>query len=127
MTAFIWRGRILSALCTLFLLLVAASCQGGSTTVEHLPGTAPSIFGLSKSDVNSGDALSIFGSNFGLEQGSGQATLNGTPLTIVKWDDTQIDVTVPAGASSGVIIVSQDGQFSESARRRSFTLALRLR
>lgn len=117
MTANLWRGRIWSALCTLCLLLVVASCTGGGgTEEEQLPGTEPSIFGLSKSSVNAGESLSIIGSNFGLLQGSGTVTLNGVPLTVNAWGENQIDVTVPSGVSSGIVVVTQNGRSSESGQ-----------
>jgi len=117
MTANVWRGRILSALCTL-LLLAIASCTGSNSTPDdnQLPGTGPSIFGLSKSSVNAGETLGILGSNFGLVQGAGTVTLNGVPLTVNAWGDNEIDVTVPGGTSSGVIIVTQNGTASESGQ-----------
>jgi hypothetical protein len=117
MTANLWRGRIWSALCTLCLLLVVASCTGGGTEEEQLPGTEPFIFGLSKSSVNAGETLSIIGSNFGLVQGEGTVTINGVPLTVNVWGDNQIDVTVPGGTSSGVIVVTQNGRSSQSGQQ----------
>ena len=55
---------------------------------------------------------------FGASQGTGSVTVNGTPLAIAAggWTDTQITATVPAGVTTGeLVIVSGTGQKSVDA------------
>ncbi len=47
--------------------------------------------------------------HFGQAQGTGTVTINGTAATVTAWSDTNIQATVPAGSSSGNLIVSVQG------------------
>jgi hypothetical protein len=117
MIAFTQRGRVWRALCALFLLALV-SCTTGSNNNpdENLPGTAPAIFGLTKSSVNAGDTLSIVGGNFGTTQGNGNVSLGIISFIVNSWSENKIDVTVPSGASSGIVVVTKDGRSSQSGQ-----------
>lgn len=55
-----------------------------------------------------GSAVTIFGSGFGSAQGTSLVTFNGTAATVTSWSDTQIAVTVPANATSGNVVVTEN-------------------
>jgi hypothetical protein len=100
------------------LALVAfalASCGGGGGTTPNPNGVRPTITSISPNSANPGDRLVITGLNFGDTQGASSVTLNGVTFTIVSWSDTEIDVTVPTGVSSGIIAVIVNGLESQSA------------
>jgi uncharacterized protein (TIGR03437 family) len=69
----------------------------------------PNITSLSPPSGPFGATLTITGTTFGLTQGSGTATFNGTLATPASWTDTQIAVPVPNGASTGPVVVTVAG------------------
>ena len=70
---------------------------------------APSITSVTPSTGQVGSSTSIAGTNFGAPQGSSTVTFNGTVATPAAWSDTNIDVTVPTGATSGPVVVTVSG------------------
>ena len=71
--------------------------------------TAPVI---TKTSVTSGvekTPVTITGTNFGATQGISTVTFDKTPSTPTSWNDTTIVVPVPAGASTGDIVVTVGG------------------
>jgi hypothetical protein len=53
---------------------------------------------------------------FGTSQGAGTVTIDGQALTVTSWNENEIVATVPAGVSSGQLVVTRDGgTASESA------------
>src|SRR5207249_946888 len=59
-----------------------------------------------------GSAVTIFGSGFGAARGRGAVSIGGAAPTITSWSATQIWVVVPASASTGVVKVQQNAQWS---------------
>jgi hypothetical protein len=91
-------------------LLWVVGCDSGSNTDTPDPNAVrPSISGLSAAAADIGDAVVISGMNFGDVQQGGSARLNGVDFAVTTWSDTQITVTVNAGMSSGIVVVSRDG------------------
>jgi RHS repeat-associated protein len=80
----------------------------------------PSITSLSPTSGSPGAAVTISGSGFGASQGAGFVTFNGQPAPITSWSDTSIGVTVPGGANTGNVVVSQAGPNSNAV---AFTVA----
>ncbi|MCX6154586.1 MAG: IPT/TIG domain-containing protein [Candidatus Kapabacteria bacterium] len=79
--------------------------------------TAPKITSVNPSASQTGQDVSINGSNFGINQGTGFVTFNGLKAqTYSQWSDNKINVQVPAGASNGNIIVTN----SNSEQSNSF-------
>jgi IPT/TIG domain/Glucodextranase, domain B len=72
---------------------------------------SPVITGISPTFGPAGLPVTINGTNFGTLQGS-SVTFNGTPATPTSLSSTQIVVPVPAGASSGPIVVTVGGTAS---------------
>jgi len=90
---------------------------GSSFTV--LP--TPMVTGLSPASGFVGTAVTITGSNFGPSQGGSTVTFNGVAATAGPWNDTSIHTTVPAGASTGNVVVTVGGVPSAGT---SFTLQI---
>ena len=72
----------------------------------------PSISGLNPDSGPVGASVEISGTNFGDSQRTSTVTFNGVTATASSWDDTSIAVTVPAGATTGNVVVTVDGQAS---------------
>jgi hypothetical protein len=52
----------------------------------------------------------VYGSNFGATQGSSTVKFNGTTATPTEWTDTRITAPVPAGATTGNLVVTVANQ-----------------
>jgi len=90
---------------------LAASPVGETVTFDNISvnsnaNPAPSISGISPTTVPVGGQVAITGSNFGASQNGSAVTLNGEPVVVNSWSATSISVTVPAGATSGPLLVS---------------------
>jgi hypothetical protein len=77
--------------------------SGASFTV------APSVTNLSPTSGPVGTTVTITGTSFGSSQGSSSVTFNGTTATPTSWGAGSITVPVPAGATSGNVIVTISG------------------
>jgi hypothetical protein len=71
--------------------------------------TTPTIVSLSPTAGAVGDSVTIAGGNFGDIQGSSTITFNGTDAIPTSWSATSIDVNVPAGATTGNVVVTVNG------------------
>src|SRR5215471_13076812 len=95
-------------LCTRLSLVVLVL---SATAIAFPPGT-PSISSLTPNTGAVGSSVVIAGSNFGASQGTSSVTFNGTPATSTSWSASSITATVPAGATSGSVIVTVSGHAS---------------
>ena len=78
----------------------------------NLTGTGaalPQILTLSPVSGFSGTSVTITGSNFGGSQGTSSVNFNGVSGTPTNWSNTKIVIPVPAGASSGYVVVIENG------------------
>jgi len=69
----------------------------------------PRISDLSPISGDVGTSVTITGKHFGATQGESTVTFNGTAATPTVWSDTSITVPVPAGATSGNVVVTVVG------------------
>jgi len=76
----------------------------------------PAITAVSPDSGAPGSVVTIVGSGFGAGAGSGSVTFNGAIATPEKWSGTSITVAVPAGASTGPVLVSVAGAASNSVK-----------
>jgi regulation of enolase protein 1 (concanavalin A-like superfamily) len=90
--------------------LTANATFSNITTTGTSP--APSLTSLTPTSGAVGTALTIVGANFGTTQGSSTVTVNGTPTTPISWTDTSLTTPVPAGATTGPVVVTVGGQAS---------------
>jgi IPT/TIG domain len=89
-------------------------------SVTQAPAAAPAITKLSVVSGKMGTPVTITGTNFGAAQGSSIVAFSGTPGTPTKWDATNIEVPVPAGAQTGNVVVTVGGVASKGVK---FTVA----
>ena len=68
----------------------------------------PVISSLSPTSGPVGTAITITGTSFGATQGDSTLLLNGAPLTVTSWSDTQIAAIVPLTATSGAVTMQVD-------------------
>jgi hypothetical protein len=102
------------------LILTLAACSGGTTVNPNPNGTRPTITNITPAQGAVGDRIVITGLNFGAIQGTNFVRLGPVVLTINSWTDTQIDATIAAGATSGIIEVVVDGLNSQSGTQAQF-------
>ena len=82
--------------------------NGVSFTVSG-SGSGPAITNLNPNSGVAGTAVTIAGTNFGSTQGSSTVTFNGTAATPTSWSATGIGAAVPAGATTGNVVVTVGG------------------
>src|ERR1051325_599678 len=85
-----------------------------------LPPTAPSISNVSPTVGPAGTSVTITGSNFGATQGSSTVKFNGVTATPSNWSNTGITSPVPAGATTGPVVVTVNSVASNGV---TFTVA----
>ncbi len=71
--------------------------------------TVPYISGLSQAAGPTGSTVIISGVNFG---SSGTVTFNGVTASTTQWTPSSISAVVPASATSGVVVVTTNGNAS---------------
>ncbi len=107
--------RVIACLFALFwacaLLLGQAPTAPTNVSVNAKPAQ-PTITLLNPNSGAVGASVTITGSGFGATQGSGTVTFNGTSATASAWSALSITATVPVGATTGNVVVSQNGQTS---------------
>ena len=77
-----------------------------NVSVSSAAAPAPVITSVSASKGTVGSEVVITGSNFGATQGGSEVILNATPVIINSWSNTSITITIPSGATSGLLVVS---------------------
>src|SRR5207245_571711 len=70
---------------------------------------APSITSLNPTSGLIGTSVTIAGANFGATQGTSSVKFNGTTATPTSWSATSIVAPVPAGATTGNVVVTVGG------------------
>src|SRR6266403_1002945 len=95
------------------VVTVGAQVSNGSPFTIVLP---PSITSLSQTSGPAGTSINITGTNFGATQGTSTVTFNGiTAAAASAWSPTSITVSVPAGASTGNVVVTVLGTASNGS------------
>src|SRR6266403_1255446 len=90
--------------------------NGVSFTVTS---SAPSVTSLNPTSGAVGTSVTIAGTNFGTTQGTSTVTFNGISGTPTSWSATSIVVLVPAGTTTGNVVVTVGGAASN---RVNFTV-----
>src|ERR1019366_9022229 len=88
-----------------------AVSNGSTFTVT----AAPSVTSLTPAAGAVGGAVTIAGANFGASQGTSTVTFNGTTATPTSWSATGIVAPVPAGATTGNVVVTAGGAISNAS------------
>jgi len=109
------------------LTAVATDTSGNATTSAGVSvkvnnaTPAPSITSLNPASGLVGTAVTISGANFGATQGPSTVKFNGIAATPTSWSATSIVVPVPAGATTGNVVVTVGGVASNGV---SFTVTV---
>ena len=109
------------------LTAVATDTSGNSTTSAGVAvkvnnaAPAPSITSLSPTSGLVGTSVTISGANFGAAQGTSTVTFSGVAATATSWSATSVVVLVPAGATTGNVVVTVGGVASNGV---SFTVSV---
>lgn len=82
--------------------------------------TPPTITSLSPTSGPTGTSVTVTGTNFGAPQGSSTVSFNGSTVVPSSWSSTQIVFSIPAGATTGNVVVTVNGLPSNAI---SFTVA----
>jgi hypothetical protein len=85
--------------------VVATFKSSGVNTVS----SAPHISQLTPASGPVGQSVTIAGSNFGATQSTSTVKFNGTVATPTSWSATRVVAPVPAGATSGSVVVTVSG------------------
>ncbi len=70
----------------------------------------PTLLSATPPSAHIGEPVTIAGTDFGSSQGTNSVTFNGTAAAPTTWSDTSITTPVPAGATSGNIVVTVSNQ-----------------
>jgi RHS repeat-associated protein len=100
-----------------------ATAAFDSVSISPTSSPAPSITSISPTSGVVGAQVTITGTGFGSSQNGSLATFNSTPATINSWSNTSIVAIVPAGATSGPLLVSLAPSMNDS-NVTNFTVTL---
>ncbi len=89
------------------VVTVGSVASNGVSFMVTIP--APSVTSLNPTSGAAGTAVTISGANFGTTQGASAVKFNGTAGTPTTWSATSVVVPVPAGATTGNVIVTVGG------------------
>ena len=92
---------------------LSASSAWGAVLAAFKPangaGPTPTITSLSQTSGAVGVPVTVTGTNFGSAQGTSTVTFNGISATVSNWSATSIITSVPAGATTGPVVVTVGG------------------
>jgi hypothetical protein len=96
------------------LAVVASGCEeqylnpnAASAPVSPTGQPSPAVVSIAPSSGRIGSVVTIAGINFGATMGASTVTFNGVAGTPTAWTTNSIVVPVPAGATSGSVVVTQ--------------------
>jgi RHS repeat-associated protein len=87
--------------------VVTVGGVNSSTILYTVP--APNLGSFSPFGGVPGTQVTLTGLGFQANQRDSTVTFNGSPAAVKSWSDSQIVVTVPAGASTGSLLVTVNG------------------
>jgi YD repeat-containing protein len=98
---------------------------GNFTSISQIPATTLQVYGFNPASGGAGDQVTIFGTGFGAGSGITAVSFNGTAATIVSSYANSVIATVPSGATTGPISVTNSTGTATSAA--SFAIVSRVR
>jgi hypothetical protein len=90
-------------------LTTVACANGSSTSPTAAPAATPIVTVVAPGSGAVGTVVTIGGGNFGSTQAASTVTFNGTPVEAMAWAATSVRVPVPAGATTGNVVVTVGG------------------
>ena len=97
----------------------AQSNSDGSVHNFLLKPVAPQITSISPTSAKVGTTDTINGKNFTKKPVACKVTINGKVARWTEWTNTQLKVVVPAGATTGKIVVTA---FFQKSNSETFTV-----
>lgn len=92
------------------MLLLAACGDSGTTTTNTTVVSPVAVSAVFPAEARAGETITVRGQRFGATQGTSTISINGAAATqITSWSDTQIEATVPTGATTGNVTVTVGG------------------
>jgi RHS repeat-associated protein len=91
-----------------------ATATFDNVSVNSSGAPAPVITTVSATTGAVGSQVVIAGANFGASQSGSVVTLNAVPVTINSWSSTSISITIPSGATSGLLVISLAPSMNDS-------------
>jgi RHS repeat-associated protein len=85
-----------------------------NVSITSAANPPPVITGVSATTGSVGSQVAISGSGFGASQSGSLVLLNGAAVTVNSWSATSIIVTIPSGATSGLLVVSLAPSMNDS-------------
>ena len=114
-----WKGKRIQvpvpAGATSGPVVVTVGGQASNGVPFTVIGGGPVISGLSPASGPVGTSVAITGTGFGASQGTSTVAFNGVGAVPTRWSGTRIEAPVPAGATSGPVVVTVDGEASHGA------------
>jgi IPT/TIG domain len=95
-------------------VVVTVGGQPSNGVLFTVTKPTPTITSLNPTLGPVGTTVTITGTNFAASQGTSTVTFNGTAATPTSWATTSITVPVPAGATTGNIVVTVGGVASNA-------------
>jgi RHS repeat-associated protein len=78
------------------------------------PGNSPKLDSITPNAVTIGMTVTIRGVGFGDTQGTSSLTFNGLTASPSNWSDGEVVVPVPVGATSGNVVITVNGNASNT-------------
>jgi RHS repeat-associated protein len=88
---------------------------GNLTSIDRQPSSQAAILAFAPSHGPAGTAVTISGTGFSTTAASNVVKFNGTTATVTAATSTRLEVTVPAGATTGPITVTAPGGSATSS------------
>ena len=95
-------------------MVTVGGVASNALTYTVSSGATPTLTSLSPTSGPVATAVTISGTNFGATKGTSTVTFNGTAATPTSWSATSIVVPVPAGATTGNVVVTVGGLASNA-------------
>jgi RHS repeat-associated protein len=83
-----------------------ATASFDNVSVASASSPASAVTSVSATTGSIGEQIVISGTGFGASQGSSLVYLNDVPVTVNSWGATSITITIPSGATSGLLGVA---------------------
>lgn len=102
--------RKMSLLLLLTLIITGLSACSGDDNTSNPTANTPVLTAITPNSGQAGIIVTLTGKYFGTDKTKGSVTFNSTSVTsISSWSDTEIKLTVPGGATSGLVYVTVNG------------------
>ncbi len=95
---------------------LGASASGVAGILVSYGTTGTVITSVNPNEVTAGDEIWVTGTGFGAIQGTSSLTVAGYTASILSWSDTLVRAIVPAGATTGSVLVLFTGGQSTPAQ-----------